>query len=265
VFKRTSFPILTSVKLTLEPYIFRETLIPEDIFGIKRILDIWIRYPDLVVNRPLSLQVDANAFRSTKSYTNKFTINMIDCSLLDLDFLSGFDELTELGLYNIYNIQHCLSNLPYLPRLTKLSFKHCAGMNELYNFPALVNGLRDFRFQNDDITKFQSTQIINDETVDRIMDWLLLSSTNTLEEISIIYMNQVTRVPQKIASFKALRKLWLYNNNISTIKSGAFSFSFPVYVLDISDNGINEIEPGAFHGKRDNTNHTDKGFLNIMI
>jgi len=138
-------------------------------------------------------------------------------------------------------------------------------MNEFYHFPALTNGLKEFIFQNDHSTKFSSKLIINDETVDRIMDWLLLSSANTLEEMVIAYMNQVTRVPHKIVSFRALRKVWLYSNNISIIKSGAFSFSVPVSHLDIGDNGIHEIEPGAFQGKHDNTMHTDKGFLNITI
>jgi len=73
-------------------------------------------------------------------------------------------------------------------------------------------------------------------------------------------MNQVTRVPHKIASFKALRKVWLHHNRISTIKSGAFSFSVPVSLLNIKDNGIKEIEPGAFQGKHKNAIYADKRF-----
>jgi len=213
------------------------------------------------MNRSLSLQVDADAFRSTKNYTTDFKINMIDCTLLDLGFLSGFDKLTKLMFANIYNIQECLSNLPLLSRLIKLHFEYCSGMNEFYHFPALTNGLRVFQFVNDNITKSHSDLIINDETVDRIMDWLLLSSANTLEELAITYMNQVSRVPHKVASFKALTKLWLFDNNLSSIKSGELSFSAPVSVLHISDNGINEIEPGAFEGKHDNSMFTDKKFL----
>jgi len=260
VFKRTSLPRLASVKLILQPFIFSETFIPEGVFGTKRILDIEIEYPyEALVNRSLSLEVDADAFRSTKNYTTDFLINVIDCTLLDLSFLSGFNQLTKLLLANIHNIQHCLSSLPSLPRLIKLVFEHCSGMNELYAFPILTNGLRDFRFRTDDGSKFQSNKNINDETVDRFMDWLLLSSSNTLEEMEITYMNQVTRVPHKIASFKALRKVWLHDNNISSIKSGAFSFSVPVSLLSIHRNGIKEIEPGAFQGKY------DKDFLIIYL
>jgi len=252
VFKRTSSPRLASVQLTLQPYIFTETLIPEDIFGTKRILEIWIQFPyKAVANRSLSLEVDVDAFRSAKSYTKEFTINIIDCVLLDLGFLAGFDKLNNLTFSNINNIQYCFPSLPPLPRLIQLKLEHCSGMNEVYNFPKLTNRLNSFQFSNDNLTKFDSNKIINDETVDRIMDWLLISSANTLEEMGIVGMNQVTRVPDKITSFKALRKLWFYDNNIFMIKSGAFSFSVPVSLLNIKDNGIKEIESGAFQGEYD--------------
>jgi len=250
VFKQTPIPRLASVTLTLKPHIFNEKFIPENVFGTKQILDIWIEYS----SEGNKLEVDANAFRSTKSYTVKFSINIIDCTYLDLGFLSGFDQLTQLNLFNINNIQHCLPSLSSLPRLTSLYIRHCSGMNEFYNFPALINGLKHFSILNYDgpTTEFHSNLIINDETVDRIIDWLLLSSDNTLEEMEIANMNQVTFVPHKIASFKALRKVWIPRNNISTIKSGAFSFSVPVSLLGIHGNGIKEIEPGAFQGKHHN-------------
>ncbi len=251
VFRRTSFPRLASAKLTLQPYIFTETYIPTDIFGKKRILDIRIAYPSNACcdNK---LEIDADAFQSTKNYTYKFTINMIDCILLDLGFLSGFDKLAKLVLGNMYNIHHCLSSLPPLPRLSAIYFDHCFEMSELHYFPVLTKGLKDVQFANEEITKFDLNRVINDETIDRIMGWLLLSSANTLEEMSIVYMNQVTRVPQKIAEFKALRQLWLHDSNISIIQSGAFSFSVPVSIVSIIGNGIKEIKQGAFHGKHNN-------------
>jgi len=67
---RTSFPKLNSVKLILQPFIVSETFIPEDVFRSKRIIEITIEYPyGLALDRFYSLQVDLNAFRSTKSYT----------------------------------------------------------------------------------------------------------------------------------------------------------------------------------------------------
>jgi len=133
-------------------------------------------------------------------------------------------------------------------------------MNRLNIFPTLTNGLGIFRFFGDIHNKDKA---YNDETVDRVMDWLLLSSSETLEEMKIAYMNQVTRVPLKIESFKALRRLWLYENSISTIKSGAFSFSVPVSELNIRGNGIRGIEPGAFQGKNDSA--TDNEFVKIPM
>jgi len=247
-FKRSSFPRPASVKLILQPYISNERFIPEDIFGTKQILDISIRYPksSCCDNK---LQVDANAFRSTKSFTNNFTIGRFDCTLLDLKFLSGFDKLTQLYLHNIYNIHNCLPSLPPLPRLVTFFLKYCTGMNNLNIFPSLTNGLEKVRFYST-VTNIHTHY--NDEIVDRIINWLLLSSANTLEEMTIINMDQMTRVPHKIPSFKALKNVWLQDNRISTIKSGSFSFSVPVSLLNIQGNRIREIEPGAFQGMHNN-------------
>lgn len=171
IFHRTSLPSLASVTITLQPYIFTETFIPKDIFGTKRIQNIKLQHPyGFFANRSISLQVDANAFQSTKNYTDKLTIEMIDCTLLDLAFLSGFDKLTKLNFVNTYNIQHCLPTLPPLPRLTFLEFDYCAWMNELIIFPTLKNGLKNVKFIGDVNNNHVE---INDETVDRLMDWRL--------------------------------------------------------------------------------------------
>jgi len=104
VFNQTYSPTLESVKLTLKPYIFSETFVPEEIFGTKKIQGISIGYSyGVFINRSLSLQVDVDAFRSTKN----FTIYYADCSVLNLGFLSGFDELTSLKFSNMNNIGHC--------------------------------------------------------------------------------------------------------------------------------------------------------------
>jgi len=198
------------------------------------------------MNESLSLQIDPNAFRSTKSYTKEFYLDYIDCTLLDFNFLMGFDKLNILFFRNVWNIQFCLPSLPSLPSLTVLRIDFCSGLDELRIFPVLTNGLRDFQvrgFENDILER-----IFTDETVDRILDWILLSSSDTLEELGIVNSTQVTRVPHQIPSFKALKKLWLHSNNISTIKKNSFNFTAPVSVLNIKENGIKEIEPNAFQG-----------------
>lgn len=117
-------------------------------------------------------------------------------------------------------------------------------MNELFNFPDISNGLKVVGFSGSD----DEDEIYTDGTLNRIMDWLILSSVNTLEEITIANMNQVTRVPCQLSSFKSLEKLQLYNNNINIINTGAFSFASPISLLILYVNGIKEIEQGAFQG-----------------
>lgn len=248
VFRKNSIPILNLAQLILKPFILTETFVPEDILGRKRALNLKIQYPILqgIMNESLSLQVDPNAFRFTKSYTKKFFLNHIDCTLLDLNFLKGFDKLTTVHFTNVWNIQFCLPSLPPLPSLSMMEIEYCSGLDKFYEFPMLTNGLKAFvirGFEND-----ISERIFTDKTVGRILEWVLLSSSDTLEELGIENSTQVTQVPRQLSSFKTLRWLWIYSNNITTIKKGAFIFTAPVYILDIKENGIKEIEQGAFEG-----------------
>jgi len=81
------------------------------------------------------------------------------------------------------------------------------------------------------------------------MDWLLISSSNTLLEMELTGMKRMSKVPHQFKSFKYLRRLFVYNNLISTLKTGDFSFSVPVLKLTMGGNSMNSIEPGAFQGK----------------
>lgn len=244
VFRQTNLPALSSINLIARRYI--DTFIPEDVLVNKRTIELIIEYPiDSILNSS-KLQVHPNAFRSTKNFTKTFILDFIDCTLLDFDFLSGFMKLTTLTIANIINIEYCLSTLPSLPSLITLNIQYSSVVNEIAHFPKLVNGLKKFSFYGNE--NFQKT-ILNDETADRMMNWLLLSSAKTLEELTITENKRITKVPHQISSFPSLRKLWLSNNSISIIKTGEFTFSSPVSVLNIWGNGIKEIEPGAFQGK----------------
>lgn len=255
VFNRIFFPKkLISVILILQSNTIGGGDIPENVFGNKQFLEISIMN-SIYSWLDRKLNVDANAFQSTKSYTRKFKISIVDCTFLDLDFLSGFEKLANLMFSDIENIQHCLPKIPPLPSLTTLWFERCSGMTEIQWFPTLSNGLKDIRFDTYYSFVFKSQYVLNDQIVDRIMDWLLLSSENTLEDITITNMDQVTQVPQKIRQFKVLRNVWLQNNKISALKSGAFSFSVPVCILDVSGNGVKKIEPGAFQGTQTFTHY----------
>jgi len=249
VFHRTAFPTLTSVDLTIQPYKLSETLIPENILGNKRVSSITIGYSSgHSVNSSLSLQVHPEAFQSTKTFTKSFTVTSIDCSLLDFTFLSGFDQLTDLSFWGVWKIQRCLSSLPSLKSLTTLSFGDSNGLSELYrsDLPTLTNGLKSITFNGEqyDFPDYALTT----KSLDRVLDWLLISSSGTLESMTITKMTKLTQVPVQIPSFKALRKLWLYATNISTIKTGALAFPGPLYSLYLANNNIQEIEPGAFQG-----------------
>ncbi len=252
VFSRNSFPKrLESVELILQPYTFDEGTIPENVFGSTKVFEILIEHSNSCCDK--KIEVNVNAFQSTKGYTNKLKISKLDCTLMDLSFLLGFGKLANLVFSYIDNIQDCFPGLPLLPRLTTLTFEFCSGIKEIQQFPTLKNGLKIIKFENyqppyEPSNFVSDDKVLNDLTVERIMDWLLLSSTNTLEDITITDMRQVTRVPHQIPQFKVLRNLWLQKNAISTIKNETFSLHVPVGILDVYGNGIRKIEPGAFHG-----------------
>ncbi len=225
-----------------------EITIPMDILTNSITANLHVQYTyGSVPNGSLKLQVDPNAFQSTKNYTKYFQMDTIECGLLDLKFLSGFDRLTKLTFTNIYDIQHCLPSLPSLPSLTSLNISFCTGMNEIFGFPPLTNGLEEILFRGSEKDPDRS---FNDETVDRVMDWIVSSSSETLEEMKLVMMKKVTQVPRHLASFKALERFWLHNNNISKIKSGELSFSSSaVSLINLAGNELEEIEPGAFQGE----------------
>lgn len=240
-FRFTHLPGLMSIKLVLQSFKSSETFIPADVLRNKRTKSISITCP-VRSFRYSSLQVDRNAFRSNRNYTEHVELDGMECAMLDLSFLTGFNQLTHLSFFDIPNIELCLPSLPFLPSLLKLSIGNCIGMSELNSYPYMTNGLKEVKF----IGSFYDHQI--DESVDRLMDFLLFFSANTLEEMTMSDIVRMTEVPKKISSFKALRELTLDDDSISTIKSGAFSFSTAVSLLKIQGNIIKNIEPCAFQG-----------------
>lgn len=243
IFRRTIIPILHSFTLSIRPE--TNLRIPENVLDNKRAMEIEILHPWNYdgVKQSSSIQVDANAFLSTRNFTKALKIENMNCSHLDLHFLNGFNQLTNLTMNNMRDIHVCANTLPVFPRLTTLNLH--SSYSTLDFFPLLTNGLKVALFWgNEDYPDYT----LHDENIDQTMDWLLLSSSNTLEELTIKQMRRLTRVPRQISSFKALRKLWLNENGLSTIKPGALSFSAPVSSLNIFGNGITEIKPGSFQG-----------------
>ena len=90
---------------------------------------------------------------------------------------------------------------------------------------------------------------VDDETMDRILGWLLNSETvNTLEELDL-RQNALTEIPWQLSRFKKLRSVILSKNPMSGIIYANISSVFSS-ILDIwlDDTGIQTIQPGAFKG-----------------
>ena len=227
--------LFRSIKLTL---LDEDELIPENILGNKKTEKLVIEYN---YGSNQVIKVDVNAFQSTKYYTKTLELKNIDSSQLDLGFLFGFNQLTDLTFHNFHHIQKSLPNLPLLPKLTGLDFINVTGLNDsTITFPTLSSGgLKTFKFN------FSVTH--TDASVSRMLDWILLSSAKTLETL-IIDSIGITEIPSQIPSFTALKRLDLDRNSISTIKNGALRFSVPVSTLWLRYNQINSIESGAFQG-----------------
>ena len=65
--------------------------------------------------------------------------------------------------------------------------------------------------------------------------------------------NKLTRVPNQIKLFPQLVEVWLSDNKITSIQSGAFNFTTTtVEWLVLSDNPVATIAPGAFQGMNTN-------------
>ena len=91
-------------------------------------------------------------------------------------------------------------SLPSLPSLTSLNISSCTGMNEISGFPLLTNGLEEVLFHGSEEDPDRS---FNDKTVDRIMDWIVSSSSETLEDIRLcMYVCILKFISRKFTMFK---------------------------------------------------------------
>jgi len=144
-------------------------------------------------------------------------------------------------LEKVHHFQKSLPTLPLLPKLTALVLNNVRGLNEAtVTFPTLsTSGLRLFELSH----YVDST----DTSVSQMLDWILFSSSKTLEFLGIRSIG-ITEIPSQIPSFTALKYLSLTETAISTIKNGALSFSVPISYFWLRNNKINSFEPGAFQG-----------------
>ena len=239
VFGRTKRTAFNSITLNISS---SDEYIPADILSNKR-----TEHLNLICNsndENIELKVDINAFRSTKNLTKTLSIHNCDGIQLDINFLSGFDHLTNLTFDTVTNIQDFFPKLPSLPSLTVFVLNYVSGLVDIQTLPNLVNGLKYVG-----VTPHEDDEVWNDETMDSILEWLLLSSANTLEYLSLTESDYLTQIPSQIPSFKALSYLRITNTKVYNIKSAALVFSVPVVSLRLNHNSIKTIQPGAFQGK----------------
>ena len=188
------------------------------------------------------LKIDRDVFNASRNYTDgAFLIDSCDLTGLDFFFLEGFDQLNELAFKRIANFH--MANwytLPHLPGLKVLNIYCAMGLNEWSQFPVLLNGLYEISLTFD---------AINDDAINRILQWLLDSPTaNTLKELDI-QRNALTEVPRMISYFKTLTNVYMaFNDLSSTLKSGSFKLATAVSSIELFWTGIEKIDPGAFQG-----------------
>jgi len=93
---------------------------------------------------------------------------------------------------------------------------------------------------------------MDDETANRFLNWVFPSSTKTLNYLDLA-RNQLTKIPNEVASFKELTYLNVYLNwNIRSIATSSLpTFSSPVDSLWFWDNNMTTLEVDCFRG----TNH----------
>jgi len=95
--------------------------------------------------------------------------------------------------------------------------------------------------------------VLNDEGMSLLMDWLLPSSANTLENLRIFFFStNITKTPLQWASFKNLKLLTFFQNYDNTnmaISAGSIVSKNPIERIDFSRSQVASVEEGAFQGK----------------
>jgi len=241
VFERTTTADLYQFDLYLSPTDPTKT-IPEDLLNNHRTayIDIYCR----PAGSPLI--VDSQAFRSSQNLMNEMYLRDCDMNQLNFDFLSGFDKVWHIGFQSMSNVgQANWASLPQLPSFISLYIDRSNGLNEWSAFPQLARGLTYLFFRENDI---------QDDAMNRILNWTIQYSANTLERISI-EGNELTQIPKQLQaphSFPNLQYLYMgdQKTGIPLITTGSLSCpsNYSNYLLGANNNRITTIEAGAFQG-----------------
>lgn len=190
------------------------------------------------------LTVHPDAFRSSRNYTRSLKIAKCNLKRLDFAFFNGFSQVEKLIIVDSVNV-HQIDWRSFVPspRFYSLEIQRCR-LNAWKTFPRLNVGLENVMLYSTDI---------GDATMDRTLNWLINTSSETLQDLSTP-RGSVRHFPTKISLFKNLKSFQLYGQiiydiGISYLPYGSYVNSGSLRALQLSQCGIEFLEPGAFSGK----------------
>lgn len=219
----------------------RGVVLPPDLLSGKRARAIDLYCPSVVNGDLYKLSIDENALTSSYDLMEYFYI--LGCDLIDqtdFNFLTGFNKLTNLYMYDSRNVQS-FQNLPALPNLGTLSINQCTGFELINNFPA---------------SSFSSVQqvhltdnYLDDQLAGRILNSLVSSTAiNTVKVLSLAY-NRLTLIPEQIPLFTQLNDLSLSGNYLPYMPSPPLDLQVSIVDrLAFTNVSLISIEPGALRG-----------------
>ena len=251
VFKKSTPADIGQFNLHLSSQSARHFYLPPNFLGDRRLSHkLSISCSELTGSNNVSLEIDLNAFSSSKNTLQRFSIMECEASRLDFSFLSGFHKLEELIMINLANLAK--TNWSRMPALHSLkSFGLSIDEPATYwketaidNLPKCPNALEKVSLQLDHF---------GDGISDTILKNFIDSSGETLTNLNI-YTANLTRIPSNLSSFKRLHTFELIckaSAKIKVIESNSFNFTVPINVLVIMNCGIEDIELFALLGRPD--------------
>ena len=214
-----------------------ESFIPKDILANHSAVAIWIGGND-TASAQFCPEIQSGAFRSSSNVNEEFYISSLDMRKIDWSFLNGFIKLRILSINYAVNVE--LSKLPSLPKLTDLGLHFCKGVNDWTHFPNLSNGLKYLAIVYSGL---------NDNALDRILDWVLRGLSNGTLRNLCLSENALTCIPRQLKYFPCLVRIHLDGQKypgFGTISD--LSLPAPVIYLNLSSSYITTVLAGAFKG-----------------
>ncbi len=233
--------------------------IPKDVIGKYRFRHIYLRCIIRGDNNSspsggyiAKLKVNAEAFRSSSNFTTSLKIDECDFRQTDYSFLTGFDTLEEINIALSVNVKINLASLPALPSLVNLTIHGRSGgylfddidpsvSSSWVEIPSkMARGLSKLSLEG----LFDLDEI----SLDLILDWVLQSSENSLEELHIEGIKFLSKIPRQVAFFSRLKVLKVLSDQLMSLPAGSLRFSSPIREIYLYQSRIDFIESAAFQG-----------------